>query len=80
VACPINILWSSYDDRHEWCLYYKCLIALALNFNFAGVINYPFEVMLQIVASLMINIYIRNMFIVQATAVGHLSLLEEKFC
>jgi len=23
-ACSIDILLSTYDDCHEWCLYYKC--------------------------------------------------------
>ncbi len=28
VAWTINILWLSYDDCREWCLYYKCALAL----------------------------------------------------
>jgi hypothetical protein len=30
VACAINTIQSSYDDHHEWHLYYKCVLALAL--------------------------------------------------
>ncbi len=30
VASTITILWSTHDDLHEWCLYYKYVLALAL--------------------------------------------------
>ncbi len=56
VACTIIILRSSYNDHHEWCLYYNCVVALPLALAFAlplaGIINYAPRVMLQIVASL----------------------------
>jgi hypothetical protein len=41
VACTINILQLSYDDRHE-CLYNKCALALALALSLAlvSVVNY----------------------------------------
>ncbi len=73
VAWTINILQSSYDNHHKWCLYYKRVIALA--FALAGVINYAPRVMLQIVASPMIVIYNCNMFIVEATGFNRLKLI-----
>jgi hypothetical protein len=33
-AYAINTLQSSYDNRHKWCLDYKCVLALAIVINY----------------------------------------------
>jgi len=72
VAYTIIILRLSYDDHHEWCLYYKLVVALALALD--RIINYANRVMLQIVASLTDDprgiIYYHEMFIIQATGLS----------
>jgi hypothetical protein len=49
VACTLNKSWSSYGDRRKWCLYYKCVTALARVINYTpAVINYAQSVTLPI--------------------------------
>ncbi len=55
------------SDDYNWCMYCKCVIAIAFALALARVINYTLRVMLQNVASLTLIIYNCNMFIVQAT-------------
>jgi hypothetical protein len=70
VACTINILWSSYDDHHEWHLYYKHSLSSIIDAS-----KRVTTIMLQVVASLIIiflttlevSFTIVIFFIIQAT-------------
>jgi hypothetical protein len=57
----------SYDIQFEWCLPYKCVIALALAL---ARVNYATRVMLQIVASLTIFIYDHNIQAIGFSIIG----------
>jgi hypothetical protein len=66
VACTINIS-TIVNANRKWCLYYKRVIALARDVNYAP------AVMIQIVALLTDDsrgvTYSRNMFILQAMVI-----------
>jgi hypothetical protein len=79
VACTINILRSSYDDRHEWCLWGNCVLDFTL--ALASVINYDRKWCHNMEHHYRVIIYNRNMSIIQAIdqGINILTCLEE-FC